>query len=307
MSAIPPFASLHGAFPGSHAGSRSPDGVEDGQRRFGAVPCPSPGLLSRGAAADLAPPHSMGPEPRSNAGIPPSLWMSSSASDGVSYGHGFLDTSDGGPPTAIPIRPTVYRNPPSAEFGSPSDSSKPGTFSELFNEGLFGSASSPGGGGTYTPPTAAGSPVLTHEENGDAQDGEELAKQDPLAAQVWKMYASTRAGLPQAQRMEHLTWRMMALAIRKKRDEEGPNFVEDPAHQLGQLGLSPTSMAPPSNVPWSAVQESDAVTNRGRTMGKGKAKVTVVGFDDGKQDPTEEEEYVFFLFCFFVSFTLPAY
>ena len=60
------------------------------------------------------------------------------------------------------------------------------------------------------------------EGEGGSSDGGvgELANGDPLAAQVWKMYARDKAALPHAQRMENLTWRMMALALKKKKRKE---------------------------------------------------------------------------------------
>ena len=58
-----------------------------------------------------------------------------------------------------------------------------------------------------TSPLRSGSPDLkSNELNGDDVDPEKLAKEDPLATQVWKMYARTKANLPHAQRMENLTW-----------------------------------------------------------------------------------------------------
>ncbi|ODO08802.1 GATA type zinc finger protein asd-4 [Cryptococcus wingfieldii CBS 7118] len=49
---------------------------------------------------------------------------------------------------------------------------------------------------------------------------DEMAKKDPLAAQVWKAYARARETLPNGQRMENLTWRMMHLTLKKKEEEE---------------------------------------------------------------------------------------
>jgi hypothetical protein len=45
---------------------------------------------------------------------------------------------------------------------------------------------------------------------------EELQKEDPLAIQMWRLYARTKANLPHAQRMENLTWRMVGMALRRK-------------------------------------------------------------------------------------------
>lgn len=46
------------------------------------------------------------------------------------------------------------------------------------------------------------------------------SKKDPIASQVWKMYARQKASLPNGQRMENLTWRMMAMSLRRKRESE---------------------------------------------------------------------------------------
>jgi GATA-binding protein len=55
----------------------------------------------------------------------------------------------------------------------------------------------------------AWSAILTCLHHLPICDPEKLAKQDPLATRVWKMYAWQMAILPDAQRMEDLTWRMM--------------------------------------------------------------------------------------------------
>ncbi|UZJ54494.1 hypothetical protein CBS101457_003814 [Exobasidium rhododendri] len=58
----------------------------------------------------------------------------------------------------------------------------------------------------------------------DELDGElnpdEMAKKDPLATQIWKMYAKQKSTLPNGARMENLTWRMMAMTLRKKKEQE---------------------------------------------------------------------------------------
>ena len=43
---------------------------------------------------------------------------------------------------------------------------------------------------------------------------------DPLATQIWKLYSKTKKQLPNQERMENLTWRMMAMNLRKRRQEE---------------------------------------------------------------------------------------
>jgi GATA-binding protein, other eukaryote len=106
-------------------------------------------------------------------------------------------------------------------------------------------------------------------------DPEKLAKEDPLATQMWKMYARTKAHLPHAQRMENITWRMMALELRKKEEARSADLTQD---------FHPdTTPNPPS-------EPSRPSDERGRPIDKGTTRVYVVGFDDRNQDGVGEEE-----------------
>lgn len=44
----------------------------------------------------------------------------------------------------------------------------------------------------------------------------DLGKEDPLAAQVWRFFSKTKQSLPNQERMENLTWRMMHASLRKQ-------------------------------------------------------------------------------------------
>ncbi|KAF6838867.1 GATA zinc finger [Colletotrichum plurivorum] len=67
------------------------------------------------------------------------------------------------------------------------------------------------------------------------QSPEEMQKEDPLATQVWKFFSKTKHMLPNQQRMENLTWRMMTLNLRKKQQEE----------ERARLARSAPAPAPP--------------------------------------------------------------
>lgn len=56
------------------------------------------------------------------------------------------------------------------------------------------------------------------DDVGDAsfQSPEKLQKQDPLGTQIWKLYSRTKTQLPNQERMENLTWRMMSMNLRRK-------------------------------------------------------------------------------------------
>jgi hypothetical protein len=66
--------------------------------------------------------------------------------------------------------------------------------------------------------------------DGEELSPEELQKDDPLAIQVWRLYARTKANLPHAQRMENLTWRMVGMALRRKQLEEQQKQMQEARH-----------------------------------------------------------------------------
>lgn len=54
---------------------------------------------------------------------------------------------------------------------------------------------------------------------------DEMQRKDPLATQIWRLYSKTKKQLPNQERMENLTWRMMAMSLRKRRQEEAARYV----------------------------------------------------------------------------------
>lgn len=54
---------------------------------------------------------------------------------------------------------------------------------------------------------------------------EELQKKDPLGTQIWKLYSRTKTRLPNQERMENLTWRMMAMNIKRREQIEAYVFL----------------------------------------------------------------------------------
>jgi len=67
---------------------------------------------------------------------------------------------------------------------------------------------------------------------------DEMQKKDPLATQIWRLYSKTKKQLPNQERMENLTWRMMAMSLRKRKQEEAARYVlEKWVHSAGELRL----------------------------------------------------------------------
>ncbi|KUI73517.1 Nitrogen catabolic enzyme regulatory protein [Cytospora mali] len=56
---------------------------------------------------------------------------------------------------------------------------------------------------------------------GMAASPEDLEREDPLATQVWRFFSKTKQNLPNQERMENLTWRMMHTSLRKQRQVDG--------------------------------------------------------------------------------------
>jgi GATA-binding protein len=65
---------------------------------------------------------------------------------------------------------------------------------------------------------------------------DEMQRKDPLATQIWRLYSKTKKQLPNQERMENLTWRMMAMSLRKrKQQEEVARYVLDDVHSQTSL------------------------------------------------------------------------
>ncbi|CAE6369262.1 unnamed protein product [Rhizoctonia solani] len=123
------------------------------------------------------------------------------------------------------------------------------------------------------PPTPSGVGADT-----DAGHGEH-----PLATQVWKMYAKTKASLPHQQRMENLTWRMMAMALKKKsvpEKKEGSDLQPEAtqADDLKTEGPVQTKADSEQEEDKAQPKEVKEEHQRGRRPDKGKARVVVQGF-----------------------------
>ncbi len=236
--------------------------------------------------------------PSHRHGLAPSLWMSTPSNDinpAVNLPLNYLSTS------------TLHDLPPSTSSHShtpisPSSDSKSTLLTDIFSDDLFSQQKpplSPTLTSTYTSPRVSGSPDLKVSPDPEI-DPEQLAKDDPLATQVWKLYARTKGSLPHAQRMENITWRMMALALKKKKEEEEsiaaalatkPSSSFSDSARKNQSSVKSCSSSPPtdtkdhiSHLLHQQQLHQQAPSERGRRIDKGKAKVRVVGFDGMNQD-----------------------
>lgn len=111
---------------------------------------------------------------------------------------------------------------------------------------------------------------------------EQVAEKDPLAAQVWKAYARARDTLPNGQRMENLTWRMMHLTLKKKEEEQAAKEKEErekedkeaAEKEAAEAAATATAAAATAAAAAAAAELPPVEERRGRTKGKSR----IVGF-----------------------------
>jgi len=55
-----------------------------------------------------------------------------------------------------------------------------------------------------------------------------MQKKDPLGIQIWRLYSKTKNQLPNQERMDNLSWRMMSMNLRKEQErarEERARYI----------------------------------------------------------------------------------
>ncbi|KIN04389.1 hypothetical protein OIDMADRAFT_116344 [Oidiodendron maius Zn] len=86
-------------------------------------------------------------------------------------------------------------------------------------------------------------PTWKDDAAGEELDSpEEMQKKDPLATQIWRLYSKTKKQLPNQERMENLTWRMMAMSLRRHKQEQAARYV-DRRHGSAPPASGPSGIA----------------------------------------------------------------
>jgi GATA-binding protein len=85
----------------------------------------------------------------------------------------------------------------------------------------------------------AGSTIL------DEETAEALSRKDPIAAQVWRMFHKAKNTMPNGARMENLTWRLMSMTL-KKRKEDGGSASSAAGSASGSVQSTPGPLAIPT-------------------------------------------------------------
>ena len=57
---------------------------------------------------------------------------------------------------------------------------------------------------------------------------EEMQKKDPLGIQMWSLYSKTKSQLPNQERMENLSWRMMSMNLMRQQEQHRVRYIPLP-------------------------------------------------------------------------------
>ncbi|KAG8737799.1 hypothetical protein FRC10_007785 [Ceratobasidium sp. 414] len=294
----PSFGSLSGTGPASHPPIRPnlPPSLWMSPSNM-AGPAVKPQKSNMPAISPGAARRTPGTSPGTSTSISTSAALSSFAS-----GHVSSSTSSVSPPSlGRPSPPDLPTKPKDQPGPSSNGRRSPSILSDILADDFFSARptaigqSLNGSGSTATAATRRptvtfavspiGSPsVFADSPTPSGADGESITGrgEDPLATQVWRMYHKTKATLPHAHRMENLTWRMMAMALKKKRNEadkpkEGVaeqktiKVEESPREESGQEKEKPEKDQSPE-------VKGEGEQQRGRRPDKGKTRVVVQGF-----------------------------
>ena len=85
----------------------------------------------------------------------------------------------------------------------------------------------------------------------DLGDPDEMQRKDPLGTQIWKLYSKTKSQLPNQERMENLTWRMMAMNLKRKEREQA-RYVGDQTSTSAQKTATDKRIRRANPLPTSA-------------------------------------------------------
>ncbi|KAN0119399.1 hypothetical protein V8E51_001607 [Hyaloscypha variabilis] len=106
-------------------------------------------------------------------------------------------------------------------------------------------------------------PTWKDDAAGEELDSpDEMQKKDPLATQIWRLYSKTKKQLPNQERMENLTWRMMAMSLRKRKQEEAARLSRQKA---ATTAANITASSAPSGIAQLRKSSDQTPTNAQQT------------------------------------------
>ncbi|KAG0247532.1 hypothetical protein BG011_001342, partial [Mortierella polycephala] len=145
---------------------------------------------------------------------------------------------------------------------------------------------SPGPTGALEYPNAQLPEETSSGEGSEEDEAAKQAKEDPLAAQVWRLYTKAKDSLPNGKRLENLTWRMMAMTLHKKNKEKEDKEREDHAMDMERSvpAGQPSSMDTVSSQPMPCMSISIPAPNHHNNVNAGLYDATMQSDSDEDQD-----------------------
>ncbi|KAF8931174.1 hypothetical protein BGZ52_013172 [Haplosporangium bisporale] len=130
---------------------------------------------------------------------------------------------------------------------------------------------------------------ISTEEGSEEDEASKQAKEDPLAAQVWRLYTKAKDSLPNGKRLENLTWRMMAMTLHKKNKEKEDKEREEHAmdHQRTVPSGQPSYMDTVSSKPMPTMSITIPPPNHNHTH---NMDTTSGMFDTAMQSDSDDDQ-----------------
>ncbi|GAA5833468.1 hypothetical protein JCM9279_001534 [Rhodotorula babjevae] len=116
-------------------------------------------------------------------------------------------------------------------------------------------------------PSPAGSTII------DEESAEVLSRKDPIAAQVWRMFHKAKNTMPNGARMENLTWRLMSMTLKKRREDSAA------ASAGASTGAAPS---PPTDASLQRAMEAALEEQREESEAREEGRDTVQPLASGR-------------------------
>lgn len=125
------------------------------------------------------------------------------------------------------------------------------------------------------------------QDMGDDQIDQEEKKKDPLSSQVWRMYTKAKDTLPNGSRLENLTWRMMAMTLKKQDAAQSPSTSSLSTEHLD------TASAPESNENKPMVSKSPPMKTDSINIPVNYNEDPIVSLSEPYHSPTSSSTFFF--------------
>ena len=112
----------------------------------------------------------------------------------------------------------------------------------------------------------------------DLDSPEEMRKKDPLGTRLWKLYSRTKTQLPNQERLENLTWRMMSMNLKRQEEERKRSVGDDRIERMEELRLTVLTRQSQGNQPKS--RAPSGIAQLRRSVDQSSVQADTMNLDD---------------------------